>query len=233
MKFVDSRQVGGIEIELLNSYIDGQLEHRSRAEIEEILRLNAEASNYVVQAKKLNALTRLSLDSALATPDARELQAPLNRRLDHAQPEIPAAERRVSRAFWERPLIAIAASVLLLLSGYHLGTLSLEYEVERQLTAREQQRVHALDALAEARNRVLEYIPSGTIHDWSSGDGLTQAKLTPIRTLRAGDNQYCREFQEHVSFQGREELLRGISCRVAKEQWRTRFILPQNESLKM
>jgi surface antigen len=232
-RIAENRLVGGVEVELLNAFIDGELDQRSRAEIEEILALNADAAGYVMQAKKLNALTRLSLESALGTPDAREIQSPLNVRLSQFRADEPVAVNNVQRAFWERPLIAVAASVILLLSGYHLGALSLEYEVERQLFARDQQKADALAALADARNRVLEYIPSGAVESWSSGDGLTQARLKPIRTLRADGNQYCREFQETVSFQGRSELLRGISCRVAKEQWQTRYILPEDDSIKM
>ena len=129
--------------------------------------------------------------------------------------------------------MAIAASVILLVSGYHLGTRSLEYEVESQLLSLDRQRASALARLSGARNRVLEYLPSGTEQSWSSSDGLTQAKLTPIRTLRAEGDQYCREFRETVSFQGRSELVRGIACRVAKEQWQTRYLLPTGESVKM
>jgi len=75
-------RIGKIEVRLLNAYIDGELDERSHREVEDILRLDPDASRYIVQVKKLNALTRISLDAGLNTPGARSLQANLNERLD-------------------------------------------------------------------------------------------------------------------------------------------------------
>lgn len=52
---------------------------------------------------------------------------------------------------------------------------------------------------------------------WKSDNGLVQAELTPIRTLRMDNEQYCREYREVIMQNEKSESKYGISCRVGKE----------------
>jgi len=226
-------RIGKIEVRLLNAYIDGELDERSHREVEDILRLDPDASRYIVQVKKLNALTRISLDAGLNTPGARSLQANLNERLDASLTRNVEKASNRRAVYLEKTFFAVAASVLLLLAGYQLGSMSLESEVEKQLLTLESKRSASLAAMVGERNRVLEYLPSGQTSTWQSNDGFIQAELMPIRTLRTEENQYCREYRELISVQGKNESVHGISCRTGKAQWKTKFVMPNGESKKM
>ena len=230
---VTDERIGNVEVRLLCAYIDRELDEQSRAEVEDLLRLDSEALHYVIQAKKLNALTRMALDADLNQPEARAAQKKLDDQLRSYQKEFTVSKKQAWSRVSNYPYFAMAATIMLLFIGYQTGSLSLDFEVQKQLIALEKEKNILLAAVEGERNRVLEYIPSGQTEKWKSDNGFLQAELMPIRTLRTENNQYCREYKEVVMQQEKVESRHAVSCRVGKETWRVKMILLNGESKTM
>jgi len=229
----NDERVGKLEVRLLCAYIDRELDEQSRQEVDEVLRLDPEALRYVIQAKKLNALTRMALDAGLNLPEGRNAQKALDDKLKHYQEELSAGKVRTLNGIINHPYFALAASVILLVIGFQAGTLSLDYKIEKKMLVMETEKRVALAAVESERNRVLEYLPSGQTTIWKSDNGYIQAELMPIRTLRTENNQYCREYKEVVVQNEKSESRHAVSCRQGKEVWRTKLILLSGDSQPM
>ena len=229
----NDERVGKLEVRLLCAYIDRELDEQSRQEVDEVLRLDPEALRYVIQAKKLNALTRMALDAGLNLPEGRNAQKALDDKLKHYQEELSAGKVRTLNGIINHPYFALAASIILLVIGFQAGTLSLDYKIEKKMLVMETEKRVALAAVESERNRVLEYLPSGQTTIWKSDNGYIQAELMPIRTLRTENNQYCREYKEVVVQNEKSESRHAVSCRQGKEVWRTKMILLNGESQPM
>lgn len=229
----NDERVGKLEVRLLCAYIDRELDEQSRQEVDEVLRLDPEALRYVIQAKKLNALTRMALDAGLNLPEGRNAQKALDDKLKHYQEELSAGKVRTLNGIINHPYFALAASVILLVIGFQAGTLSLDYKIEKKMLVMETEKRVALAAVESERNRVLEYLPSGQTTIWKSDNGYIQAELMPIRTLRTENNQYCREYKEVVVQNEKSESIHAVSCRQGKEVWRTKLILLSGDSQPM
>ncbi|MCB1869228.1 MAG: hypothetical protein KDI43_12075 [Gammaproteobacteria bacterium] len=224
-----NEKIGKIESRLLSAYIDRELDEQSRQEVEEILRLDPDALSYVVQAKKLSAMIRMSLDAHLNTTEARTAQKILDDRLKKYREKNITSRARGRNRLLDHPFFAVAASIMLLFIGYLVGSYSLETKLQKQIIALEKEKEISLAAVEGERDRILEYIPSGQTMKWKSDNGLVQAELTPIRTLRMDNEQYCREYREVIMQNEKSESKYGISCRVGKERWRTKLILLNGE----
>ena len=229
----NDERVGKLEVRLLCAYIDRELDEQSRQEVDEVLRLDPEALRYVIQAKKLNALTRMALDAGLNLPEGRNAQKALDDKLKHYQEELSAGKVRTLNGIINHPYFALAASIILLVIGFQAGTLSLDYKIEKKMLVMETEKRVALAAVESERNRVLEYLPSGQTKIWKSDNGFIQAELMPIRTLRTDNNQYCREYKEVIVQNEKSESRHAVSCRQGKEVWRTKMILLNGESQPM
>ncbi|HXK56862.1 MAG: hypothetical protein KDI74_15185 [Gammaproteobacteria bacterium] len=229
----NDERVGKLEVRLLCAYIDRELDEQSRQEVDEVLRLDPEALRYVIQAKKLNALTRMALDAGLNLPEGRNAQKALDDKLKHYQEELSAGKVRTLNGIINHPYFALAASIILLVIGFQAGTLSLDYKIEKKMLVMETEKRVALAAVESERNRVLEYLPSGQTTIWKSDNGYIQAELMPIRTLRTENNQYCREYKEVVVQNEKSESRHAVSCRQGKEVWRTKLILLSGDSQPM
>ncbi|MCP5417770.1 MAG: hypothetical protein H6965_11815 [Chromatiaceae bacterium] len=226
-------RVGKLEVQLLCAYIDQELDEQSRREMDEVLQLDPEALRYVIQAKKMNALTRMALDAGLNLPETRDAQQALDVQLKHYQEKATAGKVLTRIGIANHPYSAIAAAIILLFIGYQAGTISLDYKIQQQMLAMEAEKMITFAAVESERNRVLEYLPSGQTKIWKSDNGFIQAELMPIRTLRTDNNQYCREYKEVIVQNEKSESRHAVSCRQGKEVWRTKMILLNGESQPM
>lgn len=73
--------------------------------------------------------------------------------------------------------------------------------------------------IAHLRNQTLENVASGTAASWSAPAGAARVEVTPVRTYRAGDNRFCREYEERIEDSQGVELRRGVACRAGKARW--------------
>ena len=130
-----------------------------------------------------------------------------------------AARRRRERAWTRSHWLPLAASVLvamvvgggtLLVADWRAGRTA-----EREIQAfRADQRLQAA-AFAEAMDRRA----SGQSVAWTNPDGGTSGHVTPLRTFRAADGRWCREYRQELIAPGGKERSVGIACREA-EGWR-------------
>ena len=65
---------------------------------------------------------------------------------------------------------------------------------------------------AEAQQRALESAPTGKPVAWTNPDTGHSGTVTPVRTYQSGGS-YCREFQNNVTIDGKQENAYGTACR--------------------
>ena len=70
-------------------------------------------------------------------------------------------------------------------------------------------------------SRALETAPVGKAVTWTNPDSGNKYTVTPTRTWRNADGQYCREFTTWGWIGGYEQKLYGTACRRADGSWKT------------
>ena len=77
-------------------------------------------------------------------------------------------------------------------------------------------RMHA----AQTAQTALETKPSGASTAWSNPDSGHSGSVTPVRTYQTAEGQYCREFQQTVTIDGKTESAYGTACRQPDGSWK-------------
>ena len=77
------------------------------------------------------------------------------------------------------------------------------------------------DRLAQATSfqNALEYNRSGTATRWRNPDTAGTGATVPVRTFQVADGRYCREFQQTIIIDGRQERGYGTACRQPDGHW--------------
>lgn len=79
-------------------------------------------------------------------------------------------------------------------------------------------------ALSEQERRAaylaFESRPSGEAVPWHDPDRDVHGTYTPLRTWRSRTGAYCREYQQVVVIDGREQRAYGTACRQPDGSWR-------------
>jgi surface antigen len=76
-------------------------------------------------------------------------------------------------------------------------------------------RLHAQQATYTA----LEHNPTGTASTWRNPDTGHYGAVTPTRTYKTADRD-CRDFEQTVVVEGREQTVHGTACREPDGSWR-------------
>ncbi len=71
-----------------------------------------------------------------------------------------------------------------------------------------------------ASQSALESNRSGQSSQWANPDSGHSGSVTPTRTYRSASGRYCREYQQTVVIDGREQNSYGTACREADGSWR-------------
>jgi len=72
----------------------------------------------------------------------------------------------------------------------------------------------------EAAQKALETAPSGSAVAWQNPDSGHSGTVTPVRTYQTGSGSYCREYQQTVTINGRQEKAYGTACRQPDGSWK-------------
>ncbi|MES9902144.1 MAG: hypothetical protein ABW168_05610, partial [Sedimenticola sp.] len=220
-----NKRIGGFDESVLNAYIDGELESGLMEQIKRDLTADTVASHYVKTVRRFQQVSTAALDEEVSSSWPKDLEETLYAlQASHAkQSEIQQAGDSSRR---HRPLFfALAAGVAVLSLGFGLGFFSAGYHMQQQMILAQSVREETLLESRRVMNSVLEHKPSGEVVAWKSDNGKIHGQLLPIRTVKLGDKQFCREFQEILIIDGEKEVRRGLSCRQGKEQWDTRMIM--------
>jgi surface antigen len=70
-------------------------------------------------------------------------------------------------------------------------------------------------------SRTLETAQSGTTTSWVNPDNGNRGTVTPTRTFRDQDGNYCRDFQQSVVIDSQRQQLNSTACRQPDGSWRT------------
>lgn len=76
-------------------------------------------------------------------------------------------------------------------------------------------RMKARQALEQAT-----HAPIGETITWNNPRSGHQGSVTPVRDGRSSSGNYCREFQQTVTVDGRSEQLYGTACRQPDGSWK-------------
>jgi surface antigen len=74
--------------------------------------------------------------------------------------------------------------------------------------------------------RTLERERSGTAVAWTDPDTRSEVTVEPLRTFRAHDRTFCREYRETVAApRVSTHTAYGLACRTAEGTWNVQYIL--------
>lgn len=72
---------------------------------------------------------------------------------------------------------------------------------------------------AAARQEALETLPSRDSLEWSAPDGGVRGRIVPLRSFRAEDGRFCREFTEEVASADAVDRFTDVRCRTEEGRW--------------
>ena len=215
----------GINEDILMAYVDGQLDAREVARVEKALSGDPEARASVRALREGAMLLRASFNEPLNEPvPARVLEAIDAAMAESAAPPGDVTPAPGTRTFAPWP-VAIAASIAVLAIALGGVNFLANQRVEQQIALLRA----AAESDREARERVLsqalEKLASGETASWENPDSGRRGSITPVRTFKSRDGQWCREYAADEWLGGKRELRRAIACREGEGLWRTRLVL--------
>jgi len=75
-------------------------------------------------------------------------------------------------------------------------------------------------------HRTLERERSGTSVAWTDPDSKSEVTVEPLRTYRAADRTFCREYRETVATpRAPAHTGYGLACRTAEGRWNVQYVL--------
>lgn len=118
---------------------------------------------------------------------------------------------------------AVAASVAVIALGLGGGYFVAGARLDSERATLASLRLEDHKAFELAVQDALEKQVSGKSISWqnpSSGHGGT---VTPIRTFKSADGQWCREYAYESQSEAGTETLRAVACRAGEGRWETRI----------
>jgi surface antigen len=194
---------------------DGELEGERARAVAARCREDREAAAFVAGLEADRALLRAAFPVEAGNATARTA-------LESA---FAARRRRAAAGRW-RPALPIAASVVITVLLGAGGVFLAERraaEVASATVAAAQARDRAL--MVRAFGEALDRQVSGAAVDWRNPETGSSGAVMPLRTFRAADGRWCREYEERVEQGGAVERRIGIACREAG-RWRLEFERP-------
>ena len=74
--------------------------------------------------------------------------------------------------------------------------------------------------VSAAINMALEKELSGARYGWSNLQAGSKGGVTPLKTWKNQDNQYCREFKLELTLSGKKSLITATACRESAGYWK-------------
>jgi surface antigen len=200
--------------ELLMRYADGEISLPERQLVEERLPSDPEARALWASFQSQRALL----------PAAFEIHDGVDRfeqAMDRAFGQRRRDQRRTELRRWALPL---AASVLITLAGGLLAAFYAEQRIQsetaRILAEQAHQQAEIRNLALQTRIEALERIVSGNSLSWTSDTTGASGTITPLRTYRGPDGQWCREYQETTNIASADQQGISIACRTPEGLWR-------------
>lgn len=194
----------------LVAYIDGELDPKDCAEVEDCLARDPALREKMRGLRESTAMVRTAFNHALYAPMPK-LTAVVT--AHHAQYSANSSWSR-----WAMPLAASLAALLIgAAGGYYASSTKPEGALQEARLARPGEESRLEQILSNA----LETQVSGTRVAWQNGGS---GAIVPVRTFRTRSGQYCREFQITRLAQGAPVSEGGIACRQNDGVWKVRLL---------
>jgi surface antigen len=74
--------------------------------------------------------------------------------------------------------------------------------------------------MEQTTQKALETTPSGNAVTWNNPDSGNSGTVTPQPAYENSSGQYCREYQQTVTIQGKSESAYGTACRQPDGSWK-------------
>ena len=214
-----------IEFETLMAYADGELDAEGISRVEARLATDAGAAKIVRDLREGAALVRGAYQAPLREPVPERLKARIDALFDAAGEDkrVAAFRPRAKMPWLTRPVpVALAASVAALAVGFLVIYQVLDWRLGNEMARLEIVRAQDRKMLAEAVTQALERQVSGAALEWRNPQSGNRGAVTPVRTFRNADGQWCREYAETTTLGERVETWHGIACRDTGGSWRDR-----------
>jgi 17 kDa outer membrane surface antigen/Putative zinc-finger len=213
----------GIDFETLMAYADGELDAEGARRVEAHLARDAGAAKTVRDLREGTALVRGAYQGLMREkmPDAlrARVEGMLGAAVDDRRVVAFAPRARLPQWAMRAP-VALAASVAALAVGFLVIYQVLDWRLESEMARLETMRAEDQKLLAEAVTQALERQISGAALEWRNPQSGSRGAVTPVRTFRNTEGQWCREYAKTATFSDRVENWRGIACRDADGVWR-------------
>ena len=160
---------------------------------------------------------RQLLDPATAedpSPAAPAMAAAVTTMRDSRRP--PGHDRRW---FAVAMAAAVAALAVTAPASYFLA----EYHVERKLAAQAALIRADYELSRSARSQALEKHISGEFVSWANPDSGSRGGVTPVRTFKTSNGQWCREYIQQAEMITDSTFRRAVACRESDGSWRDRL----------
>ncbi|MEH6473554.1 MAG: RT0821/Lpp0805 family surface protein [Halopseudomonas sp.] len=188
-----------VDSQTLMAYADGELAAPERALVEQALEQSPELQQQLEQLSRLDTLLGAAFNDAMHGP-----QPPL-RALDPVG-QTPKSGLQLWQAVGQIFNWQAGAAAALLVLGVAVGGWYERQALSTELAVNQQQLERAIDQALETRL-------SGESFQWTSAKAKREGSITPVRTYKSEQGQYCREFIERRSVAGQVNEQRGVACR--------------------
>jgi surface antigen len=202
----------------LLAHADGELDPETSRRLEQRITQHPELAAKVAGFREDAALLKAAFQHVLYQPPAADAFVHGVPQATHArQPEAPHGPSKRPALGW-----AMAAGLSALVVGGFAGQ---ELAHRGQQAALRQVGV-ATPADQQAQDRALsvslESSVSGTATPWRNPDTGHAGDVMPVRTFKAKNGQFCREFIETSKVFGTDQESGGVACRRADGAWKVR-----------
>ena len=191
----------------LSAYIDGELDPETMHAVEMFINENENARRYILEAVRVNAGLRASMNMTLHEEIPQSLLNGITER----------ATKKTGRA---APLLRIAAAIILVVIGLGAGTL-LRSNKNLPYSA-------AIMPFPAQYNQVIEEAlennVSGSSRQWQEPRSTLIVDVTPVRTYRDKQGTYYREFRLEVTSSNEHSQLNGLAYRDVNGKWQTKVL---------
>ena len=194
----------------LSAYLDGELDNVSMQEVDDFLRKDPGAREYVLNAARTTAFLKAASNAILHENVPEHLVAAVK----------SPADRGARRKPVVRNLFRIAASMVLILFGYGVANLLMNNQLGPlpvSVAPVLQQYGHVVDA-------ALEHNLSGDSRKWSEPQQPTMIMVTPVKTYRNSKNIYYREYRLEIMADNQHQQVNGLAYRSGSGKWITKAL---------
>lgn len=214
----------------LMAYVDGELDAQTAHEVEQHLLTDPQARRFVENLRSLDN----TLQTAYPEPSLDSLHPGLIAAIrasskagqdDHTVVSFAKAKTSRVQAFasgnqsWKLLAACLSGLVIGAVGGAEYMTNAIQSAEQNAMATLAQDKTQ----IAQSIQNTLEFEKSGTSIVWENPETGHMATVTPIRTMKNAQSQFCREYRLEDTLGGETQTTFGVACRNADKKWVTEY----------